>query len=71
VSLDYETPAKLYLGTTQGKLLKLDYYTGAVDQTLTTTSTGGVGPPTIDPTSRRLHVGTFDGRICAYPVPFQ
>ena len=29
-----------------------------------------IGTPTVDATVSRLHVGTEDGRICAFPVPF-
>jgi outer membrane protein assembly factor BamB len=60
----------VYVGGSDGKVHELDVTTG-VDQKQVSLGTAQlIGTPTVDSTSARLHVGTQDGRVCAYPVPF-
>lgn len=59
---------KVYVGSSQGTVRQLLLVDGGVEKTLTV-STQAVGTPTLDKTAGRLHIGTFDGRLCAYPAP--
>lgn len=59
---------KVLVGNLDGGVRQLFMSDGGVEKVLSVT-TVPVGAPTIDKTSGRLHVGTFDGRVCAYPVP--
>ncbi len=69
-TVDYAN-SKVYAGSVDGKLRQIDFNDGGLDKTYTVTTTAplGVGFPTIDRTVNRLHVGTADGRICAFPIP--
>ncbi|MFT3841405.1 MAG: PQQ-binding-like beta-propeller repeat protein [Myxococcaceae bacterium] len=70
VTLDY-TLQKAFVGGSDGKLRQLDLAAGTIDKTLTVTTVAptDLGMPTLDTTASRLHVGTMDGRICAFPDP--
>ncbi|MBX7113898.1 MAG: PQQ-binding-like beta-propeller repeat protein [Myxococcaceae bacterium] len=62
------TLQKVYVGSSQGTVRQLLLVDGGVEKTVTV-STSAVGTPTLDKTAGRLHIGTFDGRICAFPAP--
>ena len=70
VAVNFAT-GKVFVGSSGGGLRQLNVATGAVDSTVTVTSTSptGLGHPTIDTIANRVHVGTQDGRLCAYPMP--
>jgi|CXWL01.1.fsa_nt_gi hypothetical protein len=59
---------KVLVGNLDGGVRQLFMSDGGVEKVLSVT-TVPVGAPTIDKTTGRMHVGTFDGRVCAYPVP--
>jgi outer membrane protein assembly factor BamB len=61
---------RLYVGGKDEKLHELDFATGADLKQLSLPGALAVGTPTVDSTVSRLHVGTQDGRVCAFPVPF-
>ena len=69
-TIDYAT-SKIYAGCSDGTLRQIDFNDGGLDRTLTVTTTPPlfVGFPTLDSTVGRLHVGTMDGRLCAFPIP--
>ncbi|MCP3099372.1 PQQ-binding-like beta-propeller repeat protein [Myxococcus sp. K15C18031901] len=69
-SLNRGGVVRLYAGGADGKVHVLDFLNGADLQQITLGSAQLVGTPTIDTTVSRLHVGSQDGRICAFPVPF-
>ena len=56
------------MGSSQGTVRQLLLVDGGVEKTVTV-STTAVGTPTLDKTAGRLHIGTFDGRVCAFPAP--
>lgn len=61
---------RIYVGGGDGKVHQLEMVGGA-DTAQVTLNTGlRIGTPTIDTTSSRLHVGSEDGLICSFPVPF-
>ncbi|MHB8876857.1 MAG: outer membrane protein assembly factor BamB family protein, partial [Myxococcaceae bacterium] len=60
---------KIFVGSSDGKVHQLNADTG-VDEKQVTVSSQAVGMPAIDSTSNRLHVGTLDGRLCAFQLPF-
>jgi hypothetical protein len=70
VRLEY-TEQVLYVGDKDGFLHQIRLEDGARTGLLRL-STGPVGTPTVDDTvsPKRLHVGTFDGRLCGLQVPF-
>jgi hypothetical protein len=68
IRIDY-TNQKLYVGDGAGKVHRVDLATGTDEGQLTVSSTA-VGTPTIDTSLFRLHVGTQDGRVCAFGLPF-
>jgi hypothetical protein len=61
---------RLYVGGKDEKLHELDIHTGVDGKQLALPGALALGTPTVDSTVSRLHVGTQDGRICAFPVPF-
>ncbi|HYO52335.1 PQQ-binding-like beta-propeller repeat protein [Archangium sp.] len=61
---------RLYVGGKDEKLHELDFTTGADGRQVSLPGALAIGTPTVDNTVSRLHVGTQDGRICAFPVPF-
>jgi outer membrane protein assembly factor BamB len=61
---------RLYVGGKDEKLHELDINTGVDGKQLPLPGALAIGTPTVDSTVSRLHVGTQDGRICAFPVPF-
>ncbi|MFZ5471913.1 MAG: PQQ-binding-like beta-propeller repeat protein [Myxococcota bacterium] len=60
--------AKYFVGSSDGRVYKLNTGTGAIEAQLAVSSLG-VGMPTIDSAAARLHVGTFDGRLCSFTLP--
>lgn len=60
--------AKYYVGSSDGHVYQLST-AGAVEKSITV-SDQATGMPTVDSPAARLHVGTLDGRLCSYPVPF-
>jgi outer membrane protein assembly factor BamB len=66
------TSQRLYVGSKDEKLHELDFATGADLKQVALPGALAIGTPTVDRTvtPARLHVGTQDGRICAFPVPF-
>ncbi|MFB1480679.1 dehydrogenase [Corallococcus sp. RDP092CA] len=63
---------RVYVGSADGKVHQLELENDGLDTGQVTVGPAGqvIGVPTIDHTVGRLHVGTEDGRICAFPVPF-
>lgn len=61
---------RLYVGGKDEKLHELDMGTGVDGKQLSLPGALAIGTPTVDHTVGRLHVGTQDGRVCAFPVPF-
>jgi len=72
-SFSYTLPSggqRLYVGGKDEKVHELDFATGVDGKQVSLPGALAVGTPTVDNTVSRLHVGTQDGRICAFPVPF-
>ncbi|MFN7131990.1 MAG: PQQ-binding-like beta-propeller repeat protein, partial [Myxococcales bacterium] len=69
ITIDYGTQ-KIYVGSNDGNVYELATADGAVTGQARVSTSGGVGTPTLDSTAGRLHVGTMDGRVCAFRVPF-
>ncbi|MCE9671112.1 PQQ-binding-like beta-propeller repeat protein [Myxococcus stipitatus] len=69
-SLNRSGVVRIYAGAADGRVHVLDFLTGADLQQLSLGGAQLIGTPTIDTTVSRLHVGSQDGRICAFPVPF-
>ncbi|MFL5351873.1 PQQ-binding-like beta-propeller repeat protein [Archangium sp.] len=61
---------RLYVGGKDEKVHELDFTTGADGKQVSLPGALAMGTPTVDTTVSRLHVGTQDGRVCAFPVPF-
>jgi hypothetical protein len=61
---------RLYVGGKDEKVHELDMGTGVDGKQLSLPGALAVGTPTVDTSVSRLHVGTQDGRVCAFPVPF-
>ncbi|HEX8820697.1 MAG TPA: PQQ-binding-like beta-propeller repeat protein [Archangium sp.] len=61
---------RLYVGGKDEKVHELDFASGVDGKQISLPGALAVGTPTVDSTVSRLHVGTQDGRICAFPVPF-
>ncbi|RKG63454.1 dehydrogenase [Corallococcus sp. CA054B] len=62
---------RVYVGSSDGKVHQLELENDGTDTGQVTVGPAQlIGVPTIDHTVGRLHVGTADGRICAFPVPF-
>ncbi|WP_244222413.1 outer membrane protein assembly factor BamB family protein [Corallococcus praedator] len=69
-ALNVSGVARIYVGSSDGKVHQLDAETGVDTGQVSIGSAQEIGTPTIDHTVGRLHVGSADGRICAFPVPF-
>lgn len=69
-TLNQNGVARIYVGSSDGKVHQLELETGVDSGQATVGPAQLIGTPTIDNTVNRLHVGTTDGRICAFPVPF-
>jgi len=72
-SFSYTLPSggqRLYVGGKDEKVHELDFATGVDGKQVSLPGALAVGTPTVDNTVSRLHVGTQDGRVCAFPVPF-
>ncbi|RKH38895.1 dehydrogenase [Corallococcus sp. AB050B] len=69
-TLNQNGVARIYVGSSDGKVHQLESETGLDSGQVTVSSAQAIGTPTIDNVVARLHVGTADGRICAFPVPF-
>jgi outer membrane protein assembly factor BamB len=61
---------RIYVGGSDGKVHELDAELGTDLAQVSLGTAQRIGTPTVDHTVGRLHVGTQDGRVCAYPVPF-
>lgn len=68
VRIDY-VRQKIFTGGSDGYLYELDAATGASRQFPVSVGQA-VGTPTIDTVVNRLHVGSVDGRLCAFGIPF-
>ena len=69
-SLNQNGVARIYVGSSDGKVHQLELDTGVDSGQVSLGPAQNIGTPTIDHTVGRLHVGSADGRICAFPVPF-
>ncbi|WP_223632141.1 PQQ-binding-like beta-propeller repeat protein [Corallococcus sp. EGB] len=62
---------RVYVGSADGKIHQLELLNNGLETGQVTVGPAQImGVPTVDHTVGRLHVGTADGRICAFPVPF-
>lgn len=68
VTVQYTTN-KIFVGSSDGKVHQLNADTGADEKQVTLSGTR-TGTPTIDTTALRLSVGTSDGRLCVFQLPF-
>ncbi|MBU8894789.1 PQQ-binding-like beta-propeller repeat protein [Corallococcus sp. M34] len=68
-SINQAGVARIYVGSSDGKVHQLEVE-GIDSRQVAIGGAQRIGTPTIDHTVSRLHVGSADGRICAYPVPF-
>ena len=68
VRIDY-VRQKIFTGGSDGYLYELDTITGASRRFPVSVGVA-VGSPTIDTVVNRLHVGSLDGRLCAFSLPF-
>jgi hypothetical protein len=62
--------ARVYVGSSDGQVHQLELTDGTDSQQVSIGGAQRIGTPTVDSTVSRLHVGSEDGRICAFPVPF-
>jgi hypothetical protein len=69
-SLNRSGVARIYVGSSDGKVHQLELTNGTDSGQVSMGGAQRIGTPTIDHTASRLHVGSEDGRICAFPVPF-
>ncbi|NNB87835.1 PQQ-binding-like beta-propeller repeat protein [Corallococcus exiguus] len=69
-TLNLNGVVRAYVGAADGKVHQFDLATGTETGQVTVGPAQIIGMPTVDHTVSRLHVGTGDGRICAFPVPF-
>ncbi|WP_163996465.1 PQQ-binding-like beta-propeller repeat protein [Pyxidicoccus caerfyrddinensis] len=69
-SFNRNAVARVYVGSSDGKVHQLELTNGADSQQVSVGGAQRIGTPTVDTTVSRLHVGSEDGRICAFPVPF-
>ncbi|MCP3142185.1 outer membrane protein assembly factor BamB family protein [Pyxidicoccus xibeiensis] len=69
-SLNRDGVARIYVGSSDGRVHQLELTSGADSRQVSIGGAQRIGTPTIDHTVSRLHVGSEDGRICAFPVPF-
>jgi hypothetical protein len=68
-SINQSSVTRIYVGSVDGQVHQLEL-DGVDSRQVAIGGAQGIGTPTIDSTVSRLHVGTQDGRICAFPVPF-
>lgn len=62
---------RLYAGSNLGRVYQIDPATGSIENSRALyPGSGVVGTPSSDNRSGRVHVGTLDGRLCAFSVPF-
>ncbi|MCP3161938.1 PQQ-binding-like beta-propeller repeat protein [Myxococcus qinghaiensis] len=61
---------RIYVGSSDGKVHQLEMIGGVDSRQVSIGAAQLIGTPTVDNTVSRLHVGSQDGRICAFPVPF-
>jgi len=61
---------RIYVGSSDGKVHQLEMIGGVDSRQVSIGPAQLIGTPTVDNTVSRLHVGSQDGRICAFPVPF-
>ncbi|ABF89786.1 PQQ enzyme repeat domain protein [Myxococcus xanthus DK 1622] len=61
---------RIYVGSSDGQVHQLELLDGSDSGQVSIGGAQRIGTPTIDHTVSRLHVGSEDGRICAFPVPF-
>ncbi len=59
----------VYVGSSDGKLYELSMTDGSVNGYRDLGATT-IGDPTVDPSKERIYVGTSDGRVHAFTVPF-
>ncbi|HZI14524.1 MAG TPA: PQQ-binding-like beta-propeller repeat protein, partial [Myxococcus sp.] len=69
-SLNRNGVVRVYVGGSDGRVHQLELADGTDSRQVSIGGAQRMGTPTIDQTVGRLHVGTEDGRICAFPVPF-
>ncbi|AKQ66292.1 hypothetical protein A176_003204 [Myxococcus hansupus] len=62
--------AHIYVGSSDGRVHQLELHDGTDSRQVAIGGAQRIGTPTVDHTVGRLHVGSEDGRICAFPVPF-
>jgi hypothetical protein len=60
----------VYVGGSDGRIYEMDVMTGGSVKSVSLGASQRLGTPTIDSSVSRLHVGTQDGRVCAFQVPF-
>lgn len=69
ISVDFASQT-FYAAGTSGVLRQMSLSDGGTVREVRLADGGTpLGHPTYDPTSGRVHVGTFDGRVCAFPAP--
>jgi len=69
ITIDYANQ-QLYVGGSSSRLRQINLADGGTTRALTMPGTATTfGHPTLDTTAGRLHVGTLDGRLCAFPAP--
>lgn len=61
---------RVYVGGSDERVHELDFTTGVDGRQVLLPGVGAFGTPTVDSAVSRLHVGTQDGRLCAFPAPF-
>jgi hypothetical protein len=71
-SFNRNAVARVYVGSSDGQVHQLELTNGVDSAQVSIGGAQLIGTPTIDTTVSvsRLHVGSQDGRICAFPVPF-
>ncbi|NMO23230.1 PQQ-binding-like beta-propeller repeat protein [Pyxidicoccus fallax] len=62
--------ARVYVGSSDGQVHQLELIGGTDSGRVSMGGAQLIGTPTIDTPTSRLHVGSQDGRICAFAVPF-
>ncbi len=69
-SFNRDGVARIYVGSSDGQVHQLELLDGTDSRQVSIGGAQRIGTPTVDHTVSRLHVGSEDGRICAFPVPF-
>jgi len=67
LTIDY-VDQKIFVGGADGMLHQIRTDSG-LDEKQVRVSTSPIGDPTLDRTARRVHLGTLDGRVCAFELP--